>query len=60
MGRYMLYRLLLDQVDLDHRLYLAVSDLDYGQILSEPIGELVISELPSNLIVIDSVTQRRG
>ncbi|EDX87440.1 hypothetical protein S7335_5150 [Synechococcus sp. PCC 7335] len=56
----MLYRLLLDQVDLDHRLYLAVSDLDYGQILSEPIGELVISELPSNLIVIDSVTQRRG
>lgn len=55
-GQYVLYRLLLDQIDLARRLYLAVSDLDYDQILSEPIGELVISKLPLNLIVVDRST----
>ncbi|NEP19174.1 MAG: fatty-acid synthase [Leptolyngbya sp. SIO4C1] len=55
-GQYVLYRLLLHRVDPARRLYLAVSDLDYDQILSEPIGELVISELPLNLIVVDRST----
>lgn len=55
-GQYVLYRLLLDQIDPARRLYLAVSDLDYDQILSEPIGELVISKLPLNLIVVDRST----
>ncbi len=52
----MLYRLLLDQVDPGRLIYLAVSDLDYDQISSEPIGELVISELPLNLIVVNRKT----
>ena len=55
-GQYVLYRLLLDQVDPERLLYLAVSDLDYDQILSEPIGELVISKLPLNLIVVNRKT----
>ncbi|MEO0768401.1 MAG: element excision factor XisH family protein [Cyanobacteria bacterium J06649_4] len=55
-GQYVLYRLLLDQIDPARSLYLAVSDLDYDQILSEPIGELVISELPLNLIVVNQKT----
>ncbi len=55
-GQYVLYRLLLDQIDPSRRLYLAVNDLDYDQILSEPIGELVISELPLNLIVVNRKT----
>jgi len=55
-GQYVLYRLLLDQIDPNRRLYLAVSDLDYDRILSEPIGELVISKLPLNLIVANQKT----
>ncbi|MEL7354643.1 MAG: element excision factor XisH family protein [Cyanobacteria bacterium J06560_5] len=43
-------------MDPERLLYLAVSDLDYDQILSEPIGELVISELPLNLIVVNRKT----
>ena len=52
-GQYVLYRLLLDQIDPDRQLYLAVSDLEYDQILSEPIGKLVIQALPLNLIVVN-------
>lgn len=55
-GQYVLYQLLLRQIDPDRRLYLAVGDIDYNQILSEPIGELVISELPLNLIVVNLET----
>ena len=52
-GQYVLYQLLLKQVDPQRKLYLAVGQQDYAQILSEPIGELVINELPLNVLVIN-------
>ncbi|MBT9317546.1 element excision factor XisH family protein [Leptothoe spongobia] len=55
-GQYVLYRLLLNQIDPERRLYLAVGNPDYDQILSEPIGELVIHELPLNLLVVNLET----
>ncbi len=37
----------------ERELYLAVTDIIYDEIFSEPIGELVIHDLPLRLIVID-------
>ncbi|WP_448570371.1 element excision factor XisH family protein [Trichothermofontia sp.] len=55
-GQYMLYRLLLAQVDPERRLYLAVSTPVYDELFREPIGELVIRDLPLNLLVVDVET----
>lgn len=52
-GQYVLYQLLLKQVDPKRKVYLAISHITYDEIFSEPIGELVINELPMDLIVID-------
>ena len=52
-GQYTLYQLLLKQVDPKRRVFLAVSDIVYDEVFSEPIGELVINQLPMDLIVID-------
>lgn len=52
-GQYVLYQLLLKQIDPKRRIYLAISNIAYDEIFSEPIGELVINELPMDLIVID-------
>jgi len=53
-GQYVLYRLLLSKVDPKRKIYLAITDIVYDEIFSEPVGELVIHELPMRLIVIDS------
>ena len=53
-GQYMLYRLLLDKVDPEREIWLAVTDKVYDGIFSEPVGELAVSELPIKLIVINS------
>jgi hypothetical protein len=52
-GQYVLYQILLSQVDPGRDLYLAIADSIYDQIFSEPIGELVIRELPLKLIIVD-------
>lgn len=52
-GQYVLYRLLLGQVDPGREIYLAVTDIVFDEIFSEPIGELVIDELPLQLIVVN-------
>jgi hypothetical protein len=52
-GQYVLYRLLLNQVDPDRNLYLAVDEATFAEIFSEPVGELVISDLPLNLLIVD-------
>lgn len=52
-GQYVLYRLLLEQVDPDRELYLAVADTIFDGIFSEPIGELVIRDLPMKLLIVD-------
>jgi hypothetical protein len=52
-GQYVLYQILLRQVDPGRDLYLAVTDKTYGEIFSEPIGELMIRELPLKLLIVD-------
>ncbi len=39
--------------DAERELYLAITDIVYDEIFSEPIGELVIHDLPLRLVVID-------
>ncbi len=53
-GQYVLYRLLLGKTDPDRLTYLAVPSVTYEGIFREPVGELVISDLPLNLIVTDT------
>ncbi len=52
-GQYVLYRLLLEQVDPERELSLAVADTTFDGIFSEPIGELVMRELPMKLLIVD-------
>lgn len=52
-GQYQLYFLLLQEVDPDRTLYLAISEDVYHNFFREPIGQLVIKNLPSNLIVVN-------
>lgn len=52
-GQYTLYRLLLNQVDPERDLYLAISEATYSDIFSEPIGKLAIAQLPLKLIIVD-------
>jgi hypothetical protein len=47
-GQYMLYQLLLQQVDPERQLYLTITATTFDTIFSEPIGELVIRDLPMN------------
>jgi XisH protein len=52
-GQYVLYQLLLAQVDPDRLIYLAISEQTYGEIFQEAIGQLVLNDLPLNLLVVD-------
>ncbi len=55
-GQYVLYRLLLNKTDPDREIYLAVTSRVYEQIFSEPIGKVVINDLPLHLLVINLKT----
>ncbi|HEY9803345.1 MAG TPA: XisH family protein [Leptolyngbyaceae cyanobacterium] len=52
-GQYILYKLLLQKVDPGRDIYLAISDTLYEDFFQEPIGELVIQELPLKMIIIN-------
>lgn len=52
-GQYVLYRLLLSKVDPERGLYLAITDTLYEDFFSEPIGELVINEIPLRIIIVN-------
>jgi XisH protein len=54
----MLYKLLLGQVNPDRDLYLAIPEVSYDSIFSEPVGELVIRDLPLKIIVVNLVTKK--
>lgn len=52
-GQYVLYRLLLNRIEPERSVYLAIPEKAYRELFTEPIGELVISDLPLQLLVID-------
>ena len=53
-GQYVLYELLMGKTDPDRLTYLAVPSETYEGIFREPVGELVIGELPLRLLVVDT------
>lgn len=53
----MLYRLLLNRIEPERSLYLAVTDVMYDDIFREPIGEVVIHDLPLQLLVVNREKQ---
>ncbi|NET79694.1 XisH family protein [Okeania sp. SIO1F9] len=57
LGQYLLYRAVLEEVQPDFLLYLAVRKITYQAIFSEPIGELVINKYKVNLLVFESKKQ---
>ena len=52
-GQYILYQLLLNEVDPERELYLAIPETTYNAIFSEPIGKLVIKQLSLKLLIIN-------
>ncbi len=52
-GQYSLYRMLLNQIDPERDLYLAISETTYSDIFEEPIGKLAISEIPLKLVIVN-------
>jgi hypothetical protein len=52
-GQYILYQLLLKQVEPSRKLYLAITTKMNEEIFNEAIGKLVIKELNLNLIIVD-------
>lgn len=52
-GQYILYQLLLKQVDPQREIYLAITTQVYQEIFYEAIGKLVIQELNLKLIIVD-------
>jgi hypothetical protein len=52
-GKYVLYSSILNDLNSDERLYLAVPELAYNGILSEKLGQSVIKKAEIRLIVFD-------
>ena len=52
-GQYVLYQILLNKVEPEREIYLAITDIIHEDIFSEPIGKVVISDLPLKLLVVD-------
>lgn len=52
-GQYSLYRILLNQIDPERDLYLAISETTYNDIFDEPIGKLAIAEISLKLVIVD-------
>lgn len=57
LGQYLLYRAVLEEIEPDCLLYLAVRKTTYQTILSEPIGELVVNKYGIILLVFESQKQ---
>ncbi len=52
-GQYVLYGLLFEKIDPGREVYLAITDTLYEDFFNEPIGELVVSELPLKMIIVN-------
>ena len=57
LGKYLLYRAILEEVQPDCLLYLAIRKITYRTIFLEPIGELVVDKYRLSLLVFESQKQ---
>jgi hypothetical protein len=55
-GQYVIYRILLNRIEPAREVYLAVTNVLYDKIFSEPIGKAIISDLPLKLVIVDLET----
>ncbi len=53
LGQYILYEVLLEELDPDRKVYLAVSTEVFNGIFSEPIGQLLIERRQLRLLIFD-------
>lgn len=53
LGQYLLYRAILEELQAEVLLYLAIRKTTYQAIFSEPIGELIVNKYRLNLLVFD-------
>ncbi len=51
MGQYIVYQDVLEETDIERRLFLAVLEFAQAGILSEPIGELLVRKHGSHVVV---------
>lgn len=58
LGQYNMYRAVLDTVDPQRRLYMAVTRRVQDQILSERLGEIVLRQFSVKLLIFDEVAQK--
>lgn len=56
-GQYILYKNILEEIEKDRLLYLAVTNIAYKDIFAEPIGQLVMSKNHLRLMVFNSSKQ---
>jgi len=56
LGQYVLYNLVLTELDSERIVYVAVSSATYEDVFQKPLGQLVVQRLPLRLIVVDLET----
>ena len=56
-GQYVIYQLLLKETDPGREIYLAIPNYAYNEIFREPLGKLIIENLPLKLIVVELKTR---
>lgn len=56
-GQYVIYDILLQELDPGRDVYLAIPEPVYARLFCEPIGELVRERLPLRLIVVDCINK---
>ncbi|HEX4948054.1 MAG TPA: element excision factor XisH family protein [Blastocatellia bacterium] len=58
LGQYQIYRILLDEIEPDRELYLAVPERVYNGYLARPFGQLIIDRANVKIIVFEEVNER--
>jgi hypothetical protein len=52
-GQYVVYKLVLEQLEPDRIVYLAVTDAVYRKVFRRPLGQLIVQRLPLRLLVVN-------
>ncbi|MFK0734693.1 MAG: element excision factor XisH family protein [Gloeotrichia echinulata GP01] len=56
-GQYIVYKNILEEIENDRLLYLAVTNIAYKDIFSEPIGKLIVNKNDIHLLVFNPNNQ---
>lgn len=56
-GQYIVYRDILEEVESDRNLYLAVNNIVFKDVFSEPIGQLILKKNQLKLLIFNANSQ---